>query len=98
MHGLRLAMSRAGAVEMNFMTTTIEPKRAIMNGKPVFDVPAKSVLNMESGFRHKLLCDGPTFTAGSACAYSCCFCYGARPNGQESALAEDSGRVRRNGI
>lgn len=46
-----------------------------MNGKPVFSVPAKSVLNLESGFRHKLLCDGPTFTAGSACAYSCSFCY-----------------------
>lgn len=46
-----------------------------MNGKPVFEVPAKSVLNLESGFRHKLLCDGMTFTAGSACAYSCSFCY-----------------------
>ncbi len=46
-----------------------------MNGKPVQEVPAKSVLNMTSGFRHKLLCDGPTFTAGSACAYSCAFCY-----------------------
>lgn len=45
-----------------------------MNGKPVYTVPAKSVLNMESGFRHKLLCDGPTFTAGSACTYSCSFC------------------------
>jgi DNA repair photolyase len=46
-----------------------------MNGKPVYTVPAKAVLNMDSGFRHKLLCDGPTFTAGSACAYSCTFCY-----------------------
>lgn len=46
-----------------------------MNGKPVYTVPAKSVLNMKSGFRHKLLCDGPTFTAGSACTFSCQFCY-----------------------
>jgi DNA repair photolyase len=46
-----------------------------MNGKPVHEVPAKSVLNLESGFVHKLLCDGPTFTMGSACAYSCTFCY-----------------------
>lgn len=46
-----------------------------MNGKPVFTVPAKSVLNLDSGFKHKLLCDGPTFSTGSACAYSCSFCY-----------------------
>lgn len=46
-----------------------------MNGKPVFEVPAKSVLNLESGFKHKLLCDGPTFTAGTACGFSCTFCY-----------------------
>lgn len=49
--------------------------RATMNGKPVFTVPGKSIINMESGFRHKLLCDGPTFSLGSACAYSCSFCY-----------------------
>jgi DNA repair photolyase len=46
-----------------------------MNGKPVAYVPAKSVLNLESGFKHKLLCDGPTFTAGTACAFSCSYCY-----------------------
>jgi len=51
------------------MTTTT------MNGKPVYSVPAKSVLNLSSGFRHKLLCDGPTFTAGTSCGYSCTFCY-----------------------
>lgn len=49
--------------------------RSTMNGKPVLEVPAKSVLNLDSGFVHKLLCDGPTFSAGSACAYSCTFCY-----------------------
>ena len=46
-----------------------------MNGKPVFTVPAKSVINFKSNFSHKLLCDGMTFTAGTACAYSCSFCY-----------------------
>lgn len=46
-----------------------------MNGKPVVMVPAKSVINFESGFKAKLLCDGPTFSMGSACAYSCSFCY-----------------------
>lgn len=50
-------------------------KRATMNGKPVHLIPAKTVLNMESGFAHKLLCDGPTFSAGTACTYSCSFCY-----------------------
>ncbi len=46
-----------------------------MNGKPVLFRPAKTVLNMESGFKEKLLCDGPTFSLGDACAYSCSFCY-----------------------
>lgn len=46
-----------------------------MNGKPVVNVPAKSIINFDSGFSKKLLCDGPTFSAGTACAYSCAFCY-----------------------
>lgn len=58
---------------MFHMNTTTE--RQTMNGKPVMNVPAKSVINMESGFSHKLLCDGPTFSTGTACAYSCAFCY-----------------------
>ena len=55
---------------MNTPTT-----RQTMNGKPVFTVPAKTVINFKSGFAHKLLCDGPTFTAGTSCAYSCSFCF-----------------------
>lgn len=55
--------------------TTPTIHRGSMNGKPVFAVPAKTVLNMKSGFAHKLLCDGPTFSTGSACTYSCAFCY-----------------------
>lgn len=46
-----------------------------MNGKPVLTRPAKTIINMESGFKDKLLCDGPTFSTGDACAYSCAFCY-----------------------
>jgi DNA repair photolyase len=46
-----------------------------INGKPVFSVPTTTVLNLASGFGHKLLCDSLTFTAGSACVYSCSFCY-----------------------
>lgn len=49
--------------------------RATMNGKPVHEVPAKSVINFASAFSHKLLCDGLTFSTGSACVYSCAFCY-----------------------
>jgi DNA repair photolyase len=42
------------------------------------------ILNIGSGFRHKMLCTGPTFTAGSACVYDCAYCYvedmvGAKP-------------------
>lgn len=54
------------------MTTT---ERTTMNGKPVVWRPAKTILNLESGFKDKLLCDGPTFSTGDACAYSCTFCY-----------------------
>ena len=46
-----------------------------MNGKPVYDVSAKSVINFHSGFGHKLLCDDLTFSLGSACAYKCRYCY-----------------------
>lgn len=49
--------------------------RKVMNGKPVHTVPAMSVINLESGLSHKLLCDGPTFSAGSACVYRCTWCY-----------------------
>lgn len=49
--------------------------RTTMNGKPVITVPVKTVLNLQSGFEHKLLCDGPALALGDACAYSCAFCY-----------------------
>lgn len=50
-------------------------ERTTMNGKPVVTMPAKTIINFKSGFQKKLLCDGPTFSAGTACAYSCAFCY-----------------------
>ena len=43
-------------------------------GKPVLMTDSR-ILNDNSGFKHKHLCTGPTFTAGSACAYSCRYCY-----------------------
>lgn len=51
------------------------PVRSTMNGKPVITVPVKTVLNLHSGFEHKLLCDGPALALGDGCAYSCAFCY-----------------------
>ena len=49
--------------------------RLTMNGKPVFWVKAKSVVNFKSGFGPKRLCDSLTFSTGSACTFSCAFCY-----------------------
>lgn len=65
---------------LSTFSTSIDAKSAIttgprMNGKPVFTIPTKTVINFDSGFRQKKLCDGLTFSAGSACAYSCTFCY-----------------------
>lgn len=56
------------------------PERSTMNGKPVYFRAAKTVLTMDSGFKPKLLCDGPVFSTGDACAYSCQFCYVAAQN------------------
>ena len=55
--------------------TLVTAPRSTMNGKPVYLAPAKTVLSLKSDFSHKLLCDGLTFSPGSACAYSCSFCY-----------------------
>ncbi|MGC3956993.1 MAG: hypothetical protein QM813_03200 [Verrucomicrobiota bacterium] len=43
-------------------------------GKPVIKVHS-GVFNPKSGFGKKGLCDGLTFTAGTACAYNCQYCY-----------------------
>ena len=43
-------------------------------GKPTL-FSEERILNPTSGFKHKLLCDGPTVTAGTACAYDCAYCY-----------------------
>jgi DNA repair photolyase len=55
--------------------STTEAPRALMNGKPVFSVPAKTIINFDSRFDKKLLCDALTYTTGDACAYDCAFCY-----------------------
>jgi DNA repair photolyase len=45
-----------------------------MMNKPVIWTDGR-ILNLDSGFKHKHLCTGPTFTAGTACAYKCVYCY-----------------------
>jgi DNA repair photolyase len=52
-------------------------------GKPVI-MSESRILNLNSGFKHKFLCTGPTFTAGTSCGYSCTYCFveaqvGAKP-------------------
>lgn len=65
-----------GTSSLNEMTHRMNstPKQLI-NGKPVHTVPTKTIINFDSGFRDKLLCDGLTFTCGSACVYRCAYCY-----------------------
>lgn len=47
-----------------------------MNGKPVLNREARTILNLKNhAFQEKLLCDGPTFSSGDSCAYSCHYCY-----------------------
>jgi len=47
-----------------------------MNGKPVSEITVHEIINFTSAFSHKLLCDsGLVFSLGSACAYSCPYCY-----------------------
>ena len=48
--------------------------RATMNGKPLYEIEAKTVVNFKSEFGDKKLSDGYTFSLGTACAYTCAFC------------------------
>lgn len=50
-------------------------RRATMNGKPVYEIEAKTVINFASEFGEKKLSDGYTFSLGSACVFNCAFCY-----------------------
>jgi DNA repair photolyase len=46
-----------------------------MGRKPVYEIDAKRIIDFNSDFGHKKLCDGFTFSLGSICVYSCSFCY-----------------------
>jgi len=52
----------------------VSPSAQKIMGKPVIETNTR-ILNLDSGFQHKYLCDGPTFSAGTACAYRCSYCY-----------------------
>ncbi len=49
--------------------------RTTMNGKPVFELPSRRIINFKSAFEEKLLCDGLTFSTHWSCSYGCAFCY-----------------------
>lgn len=58
----------------------------VRNGKPLFGIPTNRVINLKSAFGHKKLSDGPTFTLGFACFFSCLFCYVASLLGRNSSV------------
>ncbi len=81
--------------ELEKTLSRIRPKGNI-NGKLAFEVPTTRVLNTDSDFGHKLLCDGLTFTAGSACVFGCTFCYVLsiiRKNKYIQAVLKSTGRT-----
>lgn len=55
-------------LENNFMTPRMTTNRTTMNAKPVIEIAARTIINFKSAFKEKLLCDGPTFSTGTACA------------------------------
>ena len=50
-------------------------QQTTLGGKPVYTITVNEIINFKSAFGHKCLCTGPTFSLGSACQYSCAFCY-----------------------
>ena len=60
--------------EENFAALKIE-ENGHMKDKPCFLIHSQQVIKSNPAFGHKKLCDGLTFTAGHACAFSCAYCY-----------------------
>lgn len=68
--------------------------RDYVAGKPAFVVQSDSVISLDSHFAAKKLCDGPTFTTGHACVFSCEFCYVKtvlRKNKKVRAILKETG-------
>lgn len=60
--------------EENFAALKIEENGHVKD-KPCFLIHSQQVIKSNPAFGHKKLCDGLTFTAGHACAFSCAYCY-----------------------
>ena len=60
--------------EENFAALKIEENGHVKD-KPSFLIHSQQVIKSNPAFGHKKLCDGLTFTAGHACAFSCAYCY-----------------------
>ena len=60
--------------EENFTTLKIEENGHVKD-KPCFLIHSKQVIKENPAFGQKKLCDGLSFTAGHACAFSCVYCY-----------------------
>jgi len=63
---------------MNLITANAKEGQVLpqsnIAGKPVLTVSTR-IVNPASDFAEKGLCNGPTFSAGSACVYTCRYCY-----------------------
>ena len=56
------------------ITQDIDRLDQAVAGKPIYQTRSR-ILNLKSAFAEKKLCDGLTFSAGTACLYQCSFCY-----------------------
>lgn len=73
-------------------SATAPARRALMNRKPVIYIPSGTIINLQSAFQEKELCDGPTFSTGLACAYKCSFCYVGAMMGRHPTVVEERKR------
>lgn len=64
-----------------------------MAGKPVLTINSRTVINMNSGFKDKKLCDGPTFSTGEACVFKCSFCFVKSVMNQRMVMLKRAGAI-----
>ncbi len=60
---------------MNEEYPELSISRQTIHGKPVFEIEVNTIINFDTAFIHKLLCTVATFSLGSACVFSCAYCY-----------------------
>lgn len=101
---LSVAACRDGEYKLEFTRSTSNPSashcsmkqetRERIGKKPVFYNEAKTIITLKSHFEEKLLCDGPTFSTGVACVFSCSFCYVA----SHLLRTRQTGEIRKAGL